>query len=145
MEGPRESGDRSPPQIQTAFSREKRMLRTTFILLTLTAGSLAAENSSIHGTVLDPSPRPVEGARISCANKTVYSSAEGIFVLAGIDNCDAAVYKAGFHAQSLKLSTREASRIALEIVGPSESVIVSATRTQVTAEQAGVAATVYTS
>src|SRR6267143_4645616 len=116
------------------------MTRTisTFCLLTLTACSLAAENPSIHGTVLDPSARPVEGARISCPNQTVYSSAEGIFVLAGADACDATVYKAGYRAQSVKLSTKEASRITLAIEGPSESVIVSATRAQVTAEQAGV-------
>jgi vitamin B12 transporter len=123
------------------------MTRTffTFCLLSLTAAILAAENPSIHGAVLDPSARPVEGARISCASQTVYSSAEGIFVLTGTETCDATIEKAGFHAQSVKLSSNEASRITLSIEGPSESVIVSATRTQVTAEQAGVAATVYTS
>src|SRR5258708_6615700 len=123
------------------------MTRTisTFCILTLAAATLAAENPSIHGTVLDPSARPVEGTRISCATQTAYSSAEGIFVLTGTDTCDATVYKAGFRTQSLKLSSREASRITLTIEGPSDSVIVSATGTQVTAEQAGVAATVYTS
>src|SRR6266404_2793762 len=123
------------------------MTRTisTFCLLTLTAASMAAENPSIHGTVLDPSARPVEGARISCAGQTAYSSAEGIFVITGVDTCDATINKAGFSAQTAKLSTGAASRITLAIEGPSESVIVSATRTQVTAEQAGVAATVYTS
>ena len=58
-------------------------MRTIF-LLSLSLGLCAGENSNIHGTILDPSGRPVEAARVTCQNQSVYSNVEGRFNINGI-------------------------------------------------------------
>jgi outer membrane cobalamin receptor len=116
----------------------------TFILLTLSLAALAGETSNIHGTILDPSGRPVEGARVACGNQSVYSSVEGRFTIAGADKCEARIEKPGFEAQTAQLAAQTESKITLTVAGPVETVIVSATRTETTPEQAAVAANVIT-
>jgi outer membrane cobalamin receptor len=96
---------------------------------------------------LDPSGRPVEAARVTCQNQSVYSNAEGRFTMNGIGsnaNCAAHVEKTGFKSQSVDLAAASDARIALEIAGPVESVVVSANRTETTPEQAAVSANVIT-
>ncbi len=56
-------------------------MRTIF-LLSLSLGLCAGE-TNIHGTILDPSGRPVEAARVTCQDQSVYSNAEGRFTIAG--------------------------------------------------------------
>ena len=98
---------------------------------------------SIHGVVLDPSARPVEGARVQCGGSTAYTNLDGRFELA-TDGCDATIQKEGFLTLNSHLAPGEDLRFTLEIAGPVESVLVSATRAQATPEQAAVAANVVT-
>src|SRR5260370_34174872 len=102
----------------------------TFIFLFLPLVAYASGTPDIHGTIVDPSGRPVEGARVSCSNKTVYSDALGRFTIAGIDKCDAQIEKPGFTAQSSLITSAADSKIALVIAGPAETVVVSATRAE---------------
>jgi hypothetical protein len=108
-------------------------MRTIF-LLSLSLGLCAGENSNTHGTILDPSGRPVESARIACENQSVYSNVEGRF----------SIEKTGFDSQTVDLTAGSDAKITLEIAGRVETVVVSANRTQTTAEQAAVAANVIT-
>ncbi len=119
----------------------------TILLLSLSLGLCAGENLQLHGTILDPSGRPVEAARVTCQNQSVYSNAEGRFTLNGIAsnaNCTAHVEKTGFKPQSVDLAADSDARITLQIAGPVESVVVSANRTETTPEQAVVGANVIT-
>ena len=118
-------------------------MRTIF-LLSLSLGLCAGENSNIHGTILDPSGRPVEAALVTCQSQSVYSNAEGRFTLNGIDKCEARVEKTGFDTRSADLTAASDPRITLEIAGRVETVVVSANRTETTPEQAAVAASVIT-
>ena len=114
----------------------------TIILLSLSLAICAGETSNIHGTILDPSGWPVEGVRIACGSVTVSSNTEGRFTVAGVDKCEARIEKSGFEAQTAQLAAQTDSRISLVVAGPVETVVVSATRTETTPEQAAVAANV---
>lgn len=116
----------------------------TFILLTLPLAVFAGGNSNIHGIIVDPAGWPVEGARVTCADKSAYSSAQGRFLISSTDKCDAKIEKAGFETQSASLTAESENKISLRIAGPVETVVVSATRTETTPEQAAVAASVIT-
>lgn len=116
----------------------------TLTLLSLSLAICAGETSNIHGTILDPLARPVEGARVSCGNQSVYSNTEGRFTLSGIDTCDANIEKHGFEPKKIQLSSQAESRIALVVAGPVENVVVTATRAETTPEQAAVSASVIT-
>lgn len=116
----------------------------TISLLFLSLAVWAGETNNIHGTVLDPSGRPVEGARVACPNQAVYSNVEGRFSLLNVDRCEASIEKTGFTPQTLLLAVQSDNKVTLAIAGPVERVVVSATRTETTPEQAAVAATVIT-
>ncbi|HYL77529.1 MAG TPA: TonB-dependent receptor [Bryobacteraceae bacterium] len=116
----------------------------TLVFLTLSLAAFAGETSNIHGTILDPSGRPVEGARVSCQNQTVFSNAEGRFTIPGAGKCDAHVEKAGFQTATPVLVDATEARLTLAIAGPVATVTVSATRAESTPEQAAVASTVIT-
>lgn len=118
-------------------------MRTIF-LLSLSLGLCAGENSNIHGTILDPSGRPVEAARVACETQSVYSNVEGRFSIGGVTRCKATVEKTGFDSQTIDLTAGSDAKITLEIAGRVETVVVSANRTETTAEQAAVAANVIT-
>src|SRR5260370_3148661 len=108
----------------------------TFILFFLPLVVFASGNSDIHGTIVDPSGRPVEGARVSCSNKTAYSDALGRFTVAGIDKCDAHIEKPGFAAHSSLLTAAAETKIALGLAGPADTVVVTAAPAETTPEQA---------
>ncbi len=118
------------------------MRTSIFIFLPLVLS--ASGTSDIHGTVVDPSGRPVEGARVSCSNKIAYSDASGRFTVAGIDKCDAQIEKPGFIAQKSSLAASTDSKIALVVAGPADTVVVTATRAETTPEQAAISASVVT-
>jgi len=86
----------------------------------------------------------VEGARVSCSTKITYSDALGRFTVAGIDKCDAQIEKLGFVSEKLLLAAAAESKIALVIAGPTETVVVTATRAETTPEQAAISASVVT-
>jgi outer membrane cobalamin receptor len=113
----------------------------TILLLSLSL-PLCAGETSIHGTVLDPSGRAVEGARVTCENQSVYSNAEGRFAINGPDACSATIEKPGFQPRTADLSAASETKITLSVAGPTENVVVSATRTETTPEQAAIAASV---
>jgi vitamin B12 transporter len=116
-----------------------------FLVFSLSlAAALAANHSSIHGTVLDPTGLPIEGAAIECAGNTTYTNAEGRFSIGTPDECPASITKSGFRTESVKLSPSFGNRITLTLESKTESVVVSATRYQATPEQAVVAASVVT-
>jgi len=119
------------------------MMRTLFVL-SLSLGLCAGENSDIHGTILDPSGRPVEAARVTCQTQSVYSNAEGRFAISGPDKCQAVVEKAGFKTLTADLTAASEAKLTIEIAGRVDSVVVSANRTETTPEQAAVAANVIT-
>jgi outer membrane cobalamin receptor len=116
-------------------------MRTIF-LLSLSLGLCAGE-TSIHGTILDPSGRPVEAARVTCQQQSVYSNAAGRFTI-GVDKCAVLVEKTGFKPSTFDLTAASEAKITLAIAGPMETVVVSATRTETTPEQAVVSASVIT-
>jgi vitamin B12 transporter len=113
-------------------------------LLTLSLGLCAGETSNVHGTILDPSGRPIQGASVSCQNRTAYSNFEGRFSFAGIEQCEARIEKTGFTPETVQLTGSAENKITLAVAGPFETVVVSATRTETTPEQAAVAANVIT-
>lgn len=114
----------------------------TILFLSLALAICDGQTSNIHGTILDPSGRPVEGARVSCRNQSVYSNVEGRFSLAGVDQCEARIEKQGFEAQTVQLASQTEGKTTLAVSGPVETVVVSATRNEITPEQAAVAANV---
>jgi outer membrane receptor protein involved in Fe transport len=118
-------------------------MRTIF-LFSLSLGLCAGENSAIHGAILDPSGRGVEGARVTCQNQSVYSNVEGRFAINGVDKCQARVDKTGFDTLTLDLTPASEAKITLQIAGRVDAVVVSANRTETTPEQAVVAANVIT-
>src|SRR5438128_1701400 len=99
---------------------------------------------AIRGAVLDPSGRPIEGARIECNSKTVYTNNEGLFAIPDVQDCTAAVTKPGFKTATAALTSATPTQLKLALQGPVETVIVTATRAETTPEQAGVAASVLT-
>ena len=115
----------------------------TILLLSLSLGFCAGENSNIHGTVLDPSGRPVEGARVTCQSQSVYTNVEGRFTITGA-KCQARVEKTGFEPRTAELASDSDTKITLDIAGRVDTVVVSANRTETTPEQAAVAANVIT-
>ncbi|HUA19241.1 MAG TPA: TonB-dependent receptor [Bryobacteraceae bacterium] len=116
----------------------------TILFLSLPLMLCAGGTSNIRGVILDATGRPVEGAQVSCHGQTVFSSAEGRFSVSGADACKARIEKPGFETQTTQLSYSAESRITLAVAGPVESVVVSATRTEATPEQAAVSASVIT-
>ena len=128
---------------QITFSREKRTMRT-ILLLSLSLGLSAGENLQLHGTILDPSGRPVEAARVTCQNQAVYSNAEGRFAISGVSQCQVNVEKPGFDSRTADLTAASDAKITLDIAGRVDTVVVSANRTETTPEQAAVAANVIT-
>lgn len=118
-----------------------RKLILFFAGLALAAG---VSNADIRGTVLDPSGRPIEGARIECGSKTVYTNNEGLFALPGVQDCASTITKTGFKPATLNLAASTPSQVTLTLDSLVNSVIVTATRSETTPEQAGVAATVVT-
>jgi len=117
-------------------------MRSIF-LLSLSLGLCAGE-ASIHGTILDPSGRPVEAARVTCQQQSVYSNAEGRFTITGVDKCGVQVEKPGFEPGAADLSAASEAKITLAIAGPVDTAVVTANRTETTPEQAAVSAYVIT-
>jgi len=116
----------------------------TIILFCLPLAICAGETNNVQGTILDPSSRPIQGASVSCQNRTAYSNYEGRFSIAGVDQCEARIEKTGFTTQTVQIAGSAENKIALAIAGPLDTVVVSATRSETTPEQAAVAANVIT-
>ena len=94
------------------------------------------------GVVVDPSGRPVQSALVECAGKSATTGPDGRFSFPQTDRCQASVSAPGFETARMEIVSGSEARIQLKIAGLSELVVVSATRRETTAEEAGVAATI---
>lgn len=100
--------------------------------------------SDIRGVVLDPTSRPVAGARVQCGGGETTTDAAGYFTVSSVETCAATVTKAGFAARKIELDSRRANAVTLSLAIMSDYVTVSATRAPLTLDEAGVAATIVT-
>ncbi|HEU0141151.1 MAG TPA: TonB-dependent receptor [Bryobacteraceae bacterium] len=98
----------------------------------------------IQGTVFDPTGRRVQGAVIECQDRRATSGFDGTFRIEGPDECKATVTRSGFEEQQIDLKAGAGNRVDLDLAGVVERVVVTATRSQTTAEAAGVAVNVIT-
>jgi len=120
-----------------------RFFASTIAVVFFSLVASAGDTTNIHGIVLDPSGRPIEGAVVRCPSQTVFTNVEGRFALSVSSACKATIEKAGFVTDHVALTGSDV-RIRLDLQGPVETVVVSATRAQTTPDQAAVAATVVT-
>jgi vitamin B12 transporter len=121
-------------------------MRSLILLLSL-AAPLAAQHPQIHGVVLDPTGLPIIGAAVECAGATTFTNAEGRFTAeapTSAPECPATVAKRGFRTETHRLQAGEENRLVLQLQGPTDSVVVTATRYQTTPEGAAVSASVVT-
>ncbi len=120
--------------------------RLVFLSCLLLAGgrSAPAQQLSIRGQVLDPGERTLPGARIQCGPISVTTGLDGRFRIDGVAECAAQVSAPGFVTGQAALQAGRDAKIVLRVAGVSERLVVTATRRQTTAEQAGVAASVLT-
>src|SRR5437763_1712656 len=128
----------------TNFTARPAWLRKSISILAIPFMSLAisaGETNNIRGTVLDPSGRAIEGAAVSCQGRTAFSNVDGRFALSLSSACELTIKKTGFQTKRVEFNGNGV-RIQLELQGPVETVVVSATRAQTTPEQAAVAANV---
>ncbi len=96
----------------------------------------------VRGTVIDPSARPVEGAKIVCGSETLFTNSLGQFEFD--QPCAATITKAGFSDKTVTIADGKEVSIALSLAPTSDRVIVTATGSPVAIEEAGVSATVFT-
>jgi outer membrane cobalamin receptor len=113
-------------------------------LLPLSLGLCSGENLTVRGVIIDPLGHAVEGARVTCQNQSVYTNVEGRFAITVVDKCEARIEKTGFEPLTRDLTAPREAQITLELAGRTETVVVSANRTETTPEQAAVAANIIT-
>jgi vitamin B12 transporter len=94
------------------------------------------------GTVSDPAGRPVEGAQVACGTEAHSTDSTGAFTMPSA--CEATITKPGFAPAKVALGS-SAAQITLALAPTSDRVVVTATGSPLTLEEAGVAATVFTS
>jgi outer membrane cobalamin receptor len=81
---------------------------------------------------------------VECGGKTKTSGQDGRFAFAGVGRCEAAVTAAGFETKKTILVSDGEVALTLTVAGVSERIVVSATRSETTVEEAGVAGSVIT-
>src|SRR5713101_1719446 len=107
-------------------------MRPLILFLTGLALATGVSLADISGTVYDPSGRPIEGARVECGSKTVYTNVEGLFAIPGVQDCGVKITKAGFKTATSQLTAGAEAKLTLALEGPFERVIVTATRSETT-------------
>lgn len=98
----------------------------------------------VRGVVVDPTARPVEGARVACGPETIVTDARGEFDFAAATRCDATIRKDGFADKSVQLDDSKDQQVTLAVATASDRVVVTATGSPVAIEEAGVSANVVT-
>jgi outer membrane cobalamin receptor len=119
------------------------LLHKRLCLAILVAGLLHGQSGDISGEIFDPSGRPVSGATVTCGDASAKTLDDGSFHLSRKGACEATITVAGFAEQRTQLSGSN-NRVELTLAGVAETVVVSATRGEVSPDQAGVAANVVT-
>jgi vitamin B12 transporter len=104
----------------------------------------AALACGAEGIVVDPSGRPIEGARVVCAGATTETAADGRFSLPLSAPCRASVSAPDFETLEVDLVPATPARIQLSIAPHNERILVTANRRQTEIVESGVAATVIT-
>jgi len=117
---------------------------TSVSLISLLALGVCSGAPNIHGIVLDASGKSIAGARIECASKQATSSADGRFTIPGVATCTASISAPGFDGAKITIDATAEARINLQVAGLSQRIVVSATRSETTVEEAGVSASVIT-
>jgi vitamin B12 transporter len=117
---------------------------TTTTLVSLLTLSVSTAAGGVRGVVFDPSGKSVAGARVECAGKVTTSGADGRFSIPGVATCEASISAPGFDAAKIAIDSTGEARITLQLAGLSQRVVVSATRSQTTVEEAGVSASIIT-
>jgi vitamin B12 transporter len=112
-----------------------------FAFLLLAAASTAVRGAPIQGSVSDPSNSPIPNARVECGDLSVDTDTEGRFSLPSA--CAATVSASGFTSKRVQVA--QGSRVVLDVEGINERVTISATRMELTPEEAGVSGNVITS
>src|SRR4051812_16416778 len=96
----------------------------------------------VRGLVVDPSARPIEGAKIACGSETTTTNSQGQFELDHA--CAATITKEGFAAKTVRLEENKENPIALALAPTSDRVVVTATGAPIAIEEAGISASVFT-
>jgi vitamin B12 transporter len=105
-------------------------------------GALSAQSAGVQGTVLDPAGWPIRGARVECAGQAAATGSDGRFRVEGVARCQALVTAPGFEPRRVELNSSSDARIEMAVAGVVERIVVTATRHETSAEEAGVAASV---
>jgi len=124
-------------------------LSRPFFLLLIASLDLAAHAANLKVTVVDPRSAAVAGAQValypdasSQALGLQNSSAEGIAAFSGLQNGEyrVEVLAPGFAAArlSVNVTSDTSTEVRLKVAGPDQTVVVTATRTPITEEDAGV-------
>ncbi len=98
--------------------------------------------SFVRGVVLDPTGRPVEGAKVACGTEVSITDSRGHFELP--KPCLATIDKPGFATKNAALTEAKDAEITLKLAPVSDRVLVTASGAPVAIEDAGVSATVFT-
>jgi len=99
--------------------------------------------SLVRGVVLDPTGRPIEGAKIACASETTSTDSRGHFEFQ--KPCVATVEKSGFAPKTIALTDAKETEITLSLAPLSDRVLVTSAGAPIAVEEAGVASNVFTS
>jgi outer membrane cobalamin receptor len=98
----------------------------------------------VHGVVVDPAGRLVEGAMVRCSGQTSSTNQQGSFRFPDSSGCEAKISKSGFSEQTVTLGSTKDNQVTLKIAPTSDRVVVSAGGAPVALEEAGVAAEIFT-
>ncbi len=113
----------------------------SLLFLSLAAAAVAC---AAEGVVVDPSGRPIEHARVTCAGLATETASGGRFSLPLSEPCRASVSAPGFAAKQVELVPTALARVELAIAPRNEQVVVTATRRETDIAETGAAATVIT-
>src|SRR5579863_5477799 len=97
--------------------------------------------SLVRGVVLDPTGRPIEGAKIACGSETSSTDSRGHFEFQ--KPCVATIEKPGFALKTVALTDAKDAEITLALASLSDRVLVTSAGAPIAMEEAGVAATVF--
>ena len=96
-----------------------------------------------HGVVLDPTARPIQDAKVICGSETTATNARGEFEISS-SGCEAKISKDGFAPQSIAPGGGNDVSVTLALAPTSDRVVVTATGSPVSIDEAGVSASVFT-
>ncbi len=96
-----------------------------------------------RGVVMDPAARPIQDATVVCGAETTTTNARGEFEISRA-GCDAKISKDGFAPQTVALIDGKEATVTMKLAPTSDRVVVTATGSPVTIEDAGVSASVFT-